>query len=179
MPHPSLHTDRLVLRPYILNDVADLVRLAGAREVAATTLRIPHPYREEDAIDFIHSFAAEAEMGTSARFAITLREDGQLCGGVGLRIDKDHQHAELGYWIGVPYWGHGYATEAARATVHYGFEALGLHRIYASCVTQNPASGRVLKKIGMQYEGCQRSHISKWGKFYDLDLYGLVNDGAS
>ena len=72
MPHPSLYTDRLVLRPYVLSDVPDLVRLAGAREVAATTLRIPHPYREEDAIDFIQSFAVEAEMGTSARFAITV-----------------------------------------------------------------------------------------------------------
>ena len=145
MPHPSLYTDRLVLRPYVLSDVPDLV----------------------------------AEMGTSARFAITLREDGQLCGGVGLRIDKDHQHAELGYWIGVPYWGRGYATEAAHAAVQYGFESLKLHRIYASCVTENTASSRVLQKVGMQYEGCQRSHISKWGKFYDLDLYGLVKDGSS
>ena len=175
MPHPSLHTDRLTLRPYVLSDVADLVRLAGAREVAATTLRIPHPYREEDAIDFVNSFAVEAEMGTSARFAITLRDDGQFCGGVGLRIDKDHQHAELGYWIGVPYWGRGYATEAARAALNYGFETLKLRRVYASCVRQNTASARILQKIGMRYEGCQRSHICKWGEFYDLDLYGMLH----
>src|ERR1700746_2272380 len=121
MPHPDLHTDRLVLRPYVLSDVADLVRLAGAREVAATTLRIPHPYREQDAIEFISSSPAEAETGTSARFAITLRDSGVLVGGIGLRIDPPHQHAELGYWIGVPYWGRGYATEAARAVVRYGF----------------------------------------------------------
>ena len=179
MPHPSLHTDRLVLRPYVLSDVSDLVRLAGAREVAATTLRIPHPYCEEDAVGFINTFAVEAEMGTSARFAITLRDDGQLCGGVGLHIDKDHQHAELGYWIGVPYWGRGYATEAVRTVVRYGFETLKLRRIYASCFAHNQTSTRVLQKIGMQYEGCQRSHISKWGKFYDLDLYGMVNAGSS
>ena len=179
MPHPSLHTDRLVLRPYVLSDVAELVRLAGAREIAATTLRIPHPYREEDAVGFINTFAAEAEMGVSARFAITIQEDGQLCGGVGLRIDKDHSHAELGYWIGVPYWGRGYATEAARAAVDYGFGTLKLRRIYASCVTQNAASGRVLQKIGMRHEGCQRQHICKWGVFHDLDLYGMVNDGES
>lgn len=179
MPHPALQTDRLVLRPYVLSDVADLVRLAGAREIAATTLRIPHPYREEDAISFINTFAVEAEMGTSARFAITLRQDGQLCGGVGLRIDKDHNHAELGYWIGVPYWGHGYATEAARAVVAYGFGTLKLRRIYASCVTKNTASGRVLQKIGMRYEGCQKQHICKWGEFHDLDLYGMVDVSES
>jgi ribosomal-protein-alanine N-acetyltransferase len=179
MPHPELHTDRLVLRPYVLSDAADLVRLAGTREVAATTLRIPHPYREEDAIGFINEFAAEAEMGTSARFAITLREDGRLCGGVGLRIDKDHNHAELGYWIGVPYWGHGYATEAARVLVEYGFGPLKLRRIYASCVAKNIASARVLQKIEMRYEGCQRQHICKWGEFHDLDLYGMVNSGDS
>lgn len=177
MPHPALQTDRLVLRPYVLSDAADLVQLAGAREIAATTLRIPHPYREEDAVGFINSFAAEAEMGTSARFAITRREDGQLCGGVGLHIDKDHRHAELGYWIGLPYWGHGYATEAARAAVSYGFQTLNLRRIYASCFAHNEASGRVLQKIGMHYEGCQRSHICKWGEFYDLHLYGIVNAG--
>jgi RimJ/RimL family protein N-acetyltransferase len=177
MPLPSLQTDRLLLRPYRLSDVPDLVRLAGAREVAATTLRIPHPYREQDAIEFISSFQVEAEIGASARFAITLRQNGELCGGTGLRIEKAHQHAELGYWIGVPYWGHGYATEAAHAAVNYGFETLGLRRIFASCVTENSASARVLQKIGMQYEGCQRSHICKWEKFYDLDLYGMLRPG--
>jgi [ribosomal protein S5]-alanine N-acetyltransferase len=174
MPLPSLQTDRLLLRPYRLTDAPDLVRLAGAREVAITTLRIPHPYLQQDAIEFIASFQAEAELGTSARFAITLRQNGELCGGIGLRIEKAHLHAELGYWIGVPYWGKGYATEAARAAVQYGFETLGLRRIFATCVTENPASARVLKKIGMQHEGCQRSHICKWGKFYDLDLYGML-----
>jgi [ribosomal protein S5]-alanine N-acetyltransferase len=174
MPLPSLQTGRLLLRPYTVNDAPDLVRLAGAREVAATTLRIPHPYREQDAIEFISSFQAEAEIGTSARFAITLRDNGVLVGGIGLRIELPHQHAELGYWIGVPYWGRGYATEAARAVVTDAFETRGLRRIFASCLTTNPASARVLEKIGMKYEGCQRSHICKWEKFYDLDLYGML-----
>jgi len=174
MPLPALQTDRLLLRPYALTDVSDLVRLAGAQEIAATTLRIPHPYREQDAVEFISSFQAEADMGTSARFAITLIDGGALCGGIGLRIEKAHQHAEVGYWIGVPYWGKGYATEAGRAVIRYGFETLALRRIFASCLTSNAASGRVLKKLGMQYEGCQRSHICKWEKFYDLDLYGML-----
>jgi ribosomal-protein-alanine N-acetyltransferase len=83
MDQPSLQTARLLLRPYSLSDIADLVRLAGAREVAATTLRIPHPYREQDAVDFIASCKADSDLGSCACFAITLREGGELCGGVG------------------------------------------------------------------------------------------------
>lgn len=174
MEQPTLQTARLVLRPYSLDDSADLVRLAGAREVAATTLRIPHPYREQDALDFIASSRADAELGLSLRLAITLRASGAFCGGIGLRMSPAHHRAELGYWLGLPYWGSGYATEAAQALVRYGFQTLGLHRIYASHVVGNVASGRVLQKIGMHHEGCLRNHICKWDQFLDLEFYGML-----
>jgi len=172
MNSPTLTTARLILRPYALSDLAPLVRLAGAREVAATTLRIPHPYTEQDAKDFIAKCQASTEPET--RFAITRRTDGQFCGGVGLRLDAEHHHAELGYWLGVPFWGVGYATEAARAVLDYGFDVLNLHRIYASHVAHNVASGGVLRKISMRYEGCLRGHICKWDTFHDLECYGLL-----
>jgi RimJ/RimL family protein N-acetyltransferase len=167
-----LTTERLVLRPYEPSDVEPLVRLAGAREVAATTLRIPHPYTEADARNFIAACLASTE--DEARFAIILRTDGQFCGGIGLRLDGAHYHAELGYWLGVPFWGQGYATEAARAVLDYGFDVLNLHRIYANHVAYNVASGRVLRKIGMRYEGCLRGHICKWDTFHDLECYGML-----
>jgi len=175
MDQSTLQTARLVLRPYSLADVPDLVRLAGAREVAATTLRIPHPYREQDAVDFVAACRPDADAGLCARFAITLRDNAQFCGGVGLRLELDHHRAELGYWLGVPYWGRGYATEAAQAVVRYGFNTLGLRRIHASHILDNPASGRVLQKIGMRREGCLRGHICKWDEFHDLELYGMLN----
>ena len=103
-----------------------------------------------------------------------MRESNSLCGGVGLRIAIEHRRAELGYWIGVPYWGQGIATEASRALVNYGFETLKLHRIFASLVSSNVASAEVLKKIGMQREGCQREHNQKWGEFLDIELYGML-----
>jgi RimJ/RimL family protein N-acetyltransferase len=107
-------------------------------------------------------------------FAIVLRERGELCGSIGLLINSRDANAELGYWIGVHYWGQGYATEAAREIVRYAFEQLGLHRIYAAHFGTNPASGRVLQKIGMRYEGTRREHHRKWGEYEDRVEYGLL-----
>jgi ribosomal-protein-alanine N-acetyltransferase len=169
-----LQTPRLTLRPYTPADIPGLVPLIGAREVAATTLRIPHPYTEDIAREFIALAEKDQASGQCVRSAITLRQTGELCGGIGLQIESDHRRAELGYWIGVPYWGNGYATEAARAMVEYGFETLELQRIFASYVPRNVASGRVLQKIGMLREGYLRAHILKWGEFLDLEMYGML-----
>lgn len=171
MHHPELRTERLLLRDFRREDIPDLVRLAGAREVAATTLRIPHPYTLADAEHFLE-MRQEDKFGYS--FAITLLSSGELCGGVGLHPDAVHPRAELGYWIGVPYWGRGYATEAARAVVDFGFRELGLQRIFAHHFEGNLSSGRILQKIGMKHEGCQRQHIEKWGKLLDLENYGIL-----
>jgi [ribosomal protein S5]-alanine N-acetyltransferase len=169
-----MQTRRLTLRPYTLADIPALVPLIGAREVAATTLRIPHPYTEEIAREYIALSEKDHASGRCVRFGIFLSESGALCGGVGLQIEAEHRRAELGYWIGVPHWGNGYATEAAFAAAQYGFETLELQRIFASHVTENPASGKVLQKVGMRYEGCHRAHILKWGKFLDLEMYGML-----
>lgn len=167
---PTLETPRLRIRPYTEQDIPELVRLIGSREVAATTLRIAHPYTERDA----RAFLELAEEPDKLWLTITLRANDRQIGGVGLRIDHDQQHAELGYWLGLPYWGQGYATEAAREMLRYGFEELEIHRIYASHFKHNPASGQVLKKIGMHHEGCQREHIRKWEAFVDSELYGIL-----
>ena len=167
---PTLETVRLRLRPYAEADIAELLPLIGTREVAATTLRIAHPYTEKDA----RAFLALTQDPDKIWLAITLRDDGSQIGGVGLRLDHPHQHAELGYWLGVPYWGKGYATEAARGMLRYGFEDLGLHRIFASHFKHNVSSGRILKKLGMRYEGCQREHLRKWDQFVDSELYGIL-----
>jgi [ribosomal protein S5]-alanine N-acetyltransferase len=138
--------------------------------VAAATLRIPHPYTEHDARQFLDGLGCTGE----ELFAITLRDGGRLCGGIGLKIAREHQHAELGYWIGVPYWGQGFATEAAREVLRHGFEDLGLRRVFASHFRHNPASGRVLLKLGMRHEGCQREHIRKWDLMVDSEFYGIL-----
>jgi ribosomal-protein-alanine N-acetyltransferase len=168
----SLETARLILREFSESDIAELVPLIGAHEVAATTLRIPHPYEEKHAREFLASVSKENEL----RLAIRLRSNGRLCGGMGLHPEMQHRRAEIGYWIGVPFWGNGYATEAAREVVRYGFERLNLNRIFASHFKGNEKSGRVLEKIGMRHEGSVRQGVLKSGKFIDLEMYSILRE---
>jgi RimJ/RimL family protein N-acetyltransferase len=144
--------------------------------VADTTLKIPHPYEDGLAEKWIANQREWFERHQQVVFAVTLRRGGTLLGATGLQLDLADLRAELGYWIGRPYWGHGYCTEAARATLDFGFEQLGLNRIFAHHFARNPASGRVMQKIGMTREGCLRQHVKKWDAFEDLELYGILKD---
>ena len=173
-PLPGLTTARLSLRPFAPEDAPDVRRLAGAREVAATTLSIPHPYPEGAAEQWIARQAPAWAEGLEASFAILERAPRVLVGGIGLRIAAEHQRAEMGYWIGVPYWNRGFCTEAAREVMRWAFGELGLHRIHACHFAGNPASGRVLEKIGMRREGTRRDHVRKWGRFLDLEEYAIL-----
>ena len=171
---PTLQTQRLTLRPFMLSDAPQVKQLAGAWEIADTTLSIPHPYEDGMAEKWIKTHFCGLKEGSEVIFAVLVGEVNILCGAVGLLIDRENYRAEIGYWIGKPYWGKGYCTEAAREVLRYAFEDLALHRIHSSHFSRNPASGRVMQKIGMTYEGCHRQHILKWGKFEDLEKYGIL-----
>ena len=173
---PRLETARLVLRAFAASDAGDVQRLAGAREVADTTLNIPHPYEDGMAEAWIATHAPAFEKGEMVTLAIAAREGGALVGGISLRIVPRFRRAELGYWVGVPYWNRGYTTEAARALLGYAFGELGLHRVHASHLTRNPASGRVMAKLGMTHEGTLRDHFLKWGRFETVEVWGIVED---
>jgi RimJ/RimL family protein N-acetyltransferase len=170
----TLVTTRLVLRPFALDDATVVQRLAGAREVAATTLNIPHPYEDGMAAAWISKQAEAHAEGRESVFAIVRRAGTLLIGSIGLNIDRTHARAEMGYWIGVPYWNQGYCTEAAEAVLRHGFEDLGLHRIHASHFSANASSGRVMEKIGMRHEGRLRHHLCKWDEYHDLEVYGVL-----
>jgi RimJ/RimL family protein N-acetyltransferase len=102
--------------------------------------------------------------------------DDTLVGAVGLKLEEDSGIAELGYWVGVPYWGNGYATEASNAVLDYGFESLVLGRIWARAFARNPASSRVLEKVGMRHEGTLRSSIRKNDELLDAEVFGILRD---
>ncbi len=172
---PEIRTDRLVLRPLRLSDAPAVRELAGAREVAENTLTIPHPYPEGAAEAWISSLGPAFLRGELAVFALT-GEDGRLIGAMGLKIEPEDGIAELGYWVGVPWWGRGYATEAARAVVAYGFRDLSLGRIWARAFVRNPASTRVLEKAGFRHEGTLRRSLRKGDELLDHHVHGILRE---
>jgi [ribosomal protein S5]-alanine N-acetyltransferase len=174
MDQPTLTTSRLILRPYALEDAAAVQRIVSKREVAATTLTIPHPYPEGGGEEWIKSILPKWAEGSAAVFAITLTPSGELIGTIDLRIKPEHRHAEMGYVIARKHWGNGYATEAASAMLRFGFRKLNLNRIFAHHMTINPASGVVMRRAGMRYEGTMRQHVVKWDKPRDIAIYGVT-----
>jgi len=173
---PRLETERLLLRPFGPGDAVEVQRLAGDRLIADTTLNIPHPYEDGMADQWISNHPRIFAEGKGVTFAITLKSSGALVGAISLMgMTEDHQ-AELGYWIGSHCWNQGICTEAGLAVVRYAFSALGLIRVHASHLTRNPASGRVLQKLGMRHESSRRQHRKKWDKYEDLEVYGLLKD---
>lgn len=173
MALPTQRTERLLLRGFTMADAPRVQELAGAREVASTTLTMPHPYDDGGAEAWIAGHAAAWEARKRLTLAITTAADGVI-GGIGLNLVPAHRQGEVGYWIGMPYWNRGFATEAAGAVLAYGFDELGLHRIAARHFPRNPASGKVLLKLGMLHEGTLREHVWKWDRFEDLECYAIL-----
>ncbi len=171
---PVLETERLALRPFTLFDGPTIQELAGAEEVAATTLNIPHPYLEGEAASWIGMQAAKAAQGESYTWAVVARQAGVLMGQVTLGVTVRHRRGNLGYWLGRPFWNQGYATEAIRRVIQVGFEDVGLYRIQASCLPRNVASYRVMEKAGLRYEGRLRGYLLKGETFEDVIIYALL-----
>lgn len=183
-PLPTLTTRRLTLRPFRSDDAPALVRELSDPAVARETLNIPHPYPPERAAEFLAALPTRHAAGRGMVWAIETRESVDqgahdaahvaLVGAVGLDVVRAHRRAELGYWVAKSRWGQGIATEAAAAVVRFGFATLGLHRIEAHHYPENPASGSVLRKLGMQHEGRLRAHVWRDGVPRDLERYALL-----
>lgn len=146
---PVLVTERLVLRPPHPDDVPELTELANNRRVAEMLARMPHPYTEADAEQFVEGTRSRKFGG--CHYAIALAGTGAFIGCAGL--DQRQHGLELGYWIGERYWGNGYATEVAHALVDLAFRATQVEQLNVSCRVINDASRRVIHKCGFQYAG--------------------------
>ncbi|TKT83002.1 GNAT family N-acetyltransferase [Aquamicrobium sp. LC103] len=146
---PVLVTERLVMRPPHDDDVPELAELANNPRVAEMLARMPYPYGEREARAFIQASRTDERAGCA--YALTLAGNGAFIGCAGLHPTPGG--LELGYWIGQPYWGRGYATEAAHALVDLAFRATTIDRLDVSCRVINPASRRVIHKCGFQYAG--------------------------
>jgi len=173
---PTIECERLILRPFVPEDASEVQRLAGDRAIADTTLNIPHPYKDGMAEEWISSHKGAFAQGQGVTFAVTGKSDGSLLGAIGLMGKTGGHQAEMGYWVGKPYWNMGFCTEAGKAMLKFAFSELGLIRVHASYLSRNPASGRVMEKLGMKHEGTRRHHVRKWDKFEDLELYGILKE---
>lgn len=180
MPLPSidtrLTTPRLTLRAPTDSDAARIHECCAPRDMARMMLRVPHPYPAGAALEFVRGARSRWEKGEGCTFMCEEHEGGRVVACAGLEVTPEHQHAELGYWVAMECWGEGYATEASRAVVAFGFEQLGLRRIHAGHYAHNPASGRVLAKIGFRHEGLRPRHIRRLDEFVDLVLMGMLRE---
>ena len=148
---PRLVTDRLLLRPPEFRDVPEIATWIGDWDVAKNLASVPHPYSEDDAREFITRAVEKRALGEGFYFAVTRKEDGVFMGCCGLQL-KDGRF-ELGYWLGKPFWRQGYATEAAKRVVSFAFHDLKATDVWAGWFEDNPASGRVLQKLGCRPDG--------------------------
>jgi len=165
------------LRPYREDDAVALQALADDREVSRFLRdRFPHPYRIEDAREWI-ARARDETTSPPLTFAISGASAAML-GGIGLDRQSDvYRHsAEIGYWLGRRHWGRGVATAAVEAICRYAFDSLGFQRVYGCVFAPNTASARVLEKVGFKLEGRHRQAVWKDGELLDELLYGLLPD---
>lgn len=163
-------TERLLLRPLDDKDAERIALLANNWKVTSMTGCIPHPCSEGNARNFLAQISSLSARGRV--FAIT--RDNLFIGCIGIEsLKPDPVDFELGHWLGEPYWGQGFATEAGAAIVAFGFGALGLSRVASGHFTDNPASGRVLRKLGFRYSGRTKRHCLARGQDVDMCMMAL------
>jgi ribosomal-protein-alanine N-acetyltransferase len=165
-----LQTERLILRTPEPGDVPSLVPLVGDFDVAKNCSRVPHPYTERDGYDLVALLRQRQAHGQDHTFAILRQEDDAFIGLCGVHPERGW---EMGYWIGKPFWRQGYASEAASRLVAFGFDELGAERLVAEWFHDNPASGRVLEKLGFQPAGETMSNCLARGHLVPSHIVAL------
>ena len=175
LPTPILHetrrcvleTERLLLRRPTLADVKAIVRLANDRRIAENTRRLPHPYSQDHAVEFVRAIAQTREM------AFLIEQNHTPIGMVGVDW-REPDAPELGYWLGVDYWGQGFATEAARAAIDFAFEEFDIEHLRSGARVANPASRNILEKCGFQWCGVELHRFESLGSSTPVDCFRLT-----
>ncbi|PCJ56292.1 MAG: GNAT family N-acetyltransferase [Planctomycetota bacterium] len=172
----NISTSRLRLCAFKPSDDSAIQNLAGDIKVYQTTLNLPHPYELEMATKWISSHAIQFEKGNGVTLAIQLKPKETIVGTITLGISQRHNKAELGFWVGVPYWNQGICTEASNAMINFAFDDLKLNKVTSRHLEGNHASGRVMQKCGMVQEGILKNEILKDEAFHDLVVYGILKN---
>jgi len=162
-----LETERLMLREPTLADVKAIARLANDRRIAENTRRLPHPYSQDHAVEFVRAMADEP------RETVFLIEHNHTPIGM---VEVDWRAPEapgLGYWLGVEYWGQGFATEAARAVIDFTFEEFEFEHLISGARVANPSSRNILEKCGFQWSGVELHRFEALGSSTPVDCFRL------
>jgi RimJ/RimL family protein N-acetyltransferase len=162
-----LETERLLLRKPTLADVKAIARLANDRRIAINTRRLPHPYTQDDAIEFVRATASD-----SSDTAFLIEHDRSAIGMVGIDW-REPDAPELGYWLGVAQWGQGFGTEAARAVIDFTFEEFDVEQLIAGARVTNPSSRKILEKCGFQWSGVELHRFAALGSSTPVDCFRL------
>ena len=175
MDHVKLENETALIRPLEARDSSAIQDLAAAPEIAANTF-VPHPYPPEAASEFVQKGQESWRSGEAYVFGIIDKSSQRFAGCMGIHPAPEHNRAEVGYWIGLPFWGRGLATAALRLLLQFGFETLKLNRVEAGHFDYNPASGRVMEKAGMRREGLRRQYVLHHEEFKDLVWYAIMRE---
>jgi [ribosomal protein S5]-alanine N-acetyltransferase len=176
IPFSEMETARLYLRRFTPADLQDMFAIMSDPEVARCM-----NWKAHESIDrtkeLLESACREYETGDCFRWAIALKEGNRFIGLMNVKPVFAHDRVNIGYWIGQPWWGQGYMAEALAATIRLCFESLSVNRVEADHYTDNPASGRVMEKAGMTYEGTLEQYcLGKDGKYHGCRMYSITRD---
>jgi RimJ/RimL family protein N-acetyltransferase len=162
-----LETERLTLRRPTLADVKAIARLANDRRIAENTRRLPHPYSQDHAVEFVRGTASDRREA-----AFLIESNHAPIGMTGINW-RDQDTPELGYWLGVEYWGQGFGTEAARAVIDYFFEEFDAEHLFSGARVANPSSRNILEKCGFQWSGVELHRFEALGSSTPVDCFRL------
>ncbi len=171
---PALETDRLILRGLREDDLEQLILMLNNENVSKQVFSIAYPFTMKHAkerFNSIHDGYREQRMFV---FSIALKENDLVIGQIGLHPDEKHNHAEIGYVLGEPYWGKGFMTEAIHKVLEYGLKDRKFHKIFATHYIDNPASGRCMAKAGMNLEGELFEHYKTSEGYKSVRPYGIT-----
>ncbi|WP_152655340.1 GNAT family N-acetyltransferase [Oceanobacillus sp. CFH 90083] len=174
----TIETDRLLLRLFQESDAEEVAKLCNNYRLYKNTLNLPYPYSVDDALAWIKNHLVHFNENKHFEFAIIDKSTGELYGSIALSNHPQFDNGELAYWIGEEHWGNGYATEAAEAILRFAFREKGYHKVFARYFHVNPASGRIMEKIGMHKEGVLKQHIKKEDEYMDLVYFGILKKDA-
>lgn len=170
----QVETQRLIIRDFNMEDWVDVHKYASNHVVTEHMIWGPNSTAETQA--YVEEQITKQQLSdrTDFEFAVILKETNILIGGCGIYIKENN--AEIGYCFNPEWWGSGYATEASKAMLMFGFENFKVHRVFATCRPGNIGSANVLRRIGMKQEGHLREHMWHKGKFHDSYLFSILED---